>query len=302
MSLEVAFKIARLPLRQRRLLFWLVWQVLRSQHKPFEQYITELLSDVLDMPVRQARQLGCWHAFYDALNRLERATFKFRSVEQLATDFNLSSIVNEAPLARLAADPQRSVILAPIHMGAYILAMAGLIHRHFRGHRVLIIRNREDDEEATVILQRIREIGCDVRFMNIKNKASFVDCLRFARKNCIVVCFVDLPETCGVAADVELFRRPARLAIGIDQLARAIDAPITTMSVASHIQGDVVTLGQPFDVGPPSPAERARVTRLIRDHIHNTIVATPAQWHMWPRVHEYMKSDDEPLGEALQYA
>lgn len=299
MSIEKIFlNIARLPLRLRRILLWLLLEVATRFGWMPKSDISSIFSEILNLPGREASSEAKNFEYNDALSLLEWATFNFRTEPQFIRDTYKAVIFNEEPLRRLGQDENRSIIFAPLHMGAYVLGMTNLIHRNFRGRRVLIVRNHDQNENDTGVLKRVKEMGCELRFMNIKDKASYVDCLRFARSRCIVICFVDLPETYGTAVDVELFRRPARLAMGIDTLARAINAPIVPLGIKSYMTRDEIRVGQPFEVGPPSEAERDRVTALITDHVQRTILETPSQWHMWPRISEYLVEPELPIAES----
>ncbi len=293
---KVFLRLARMSFVPRRFMFWLFWHAGAALRHGQHLAIVSDLARVLCLPRRQARTVAAKQAYCDLLGLLEWATFKYRPTQALIADTRYVKVTNESHLEQLGRE-ERSVIFAPLHMGGYVFGMVTLIWRHFRGWKVLILRSRTDLEDDTFVLERVGEIGSELRFMNISETATFIDALRFARKKTVVICFVDLPASYGSPEDVELFGRPARLAMGIELLARALDAPIVPMRIHSHTTYDDILVRRPFEAGTATAANRKMVARLIAAHIEASVVEGPEHWHMWPKIDQYL--DEAPTGHQL---
>ncbi|WFT77435.1 hypothetical protein QA634_19055 [Methylobacterium sp. CB376] len=141
-------------------------------------------------------------------------------------------------------------------------------------------------------MRRISEIGTDMRFLNVRDKQDYIDAVRFARAGAVIVSFVDLPASYGGPVDTTLFGRPARLAMGLDALARLTEATVVPLAVRSRLDGDVVAPGRPFEVAESGPEAKARVTDLVRRHIEASVLAAPEQWFMWQRLGEFLAAPE----------
>lgn len=289
-------RLARLPLPVRRPLFRAAWSALPKDQFGSLAGWQGQFETTMRYSQRDARRLAAQARYYDVLALVEWAQFRFRSLDTLLqSDAQLVRFTNEDALARLAAEG-RGLILAPLHMGAYVLSLARIMQKHFQGRRVLIFTRQVDDGEGSNILRRLGEVGCDVRLVGVNDKAAYVDALRFARRDAVIICFVDLPAAYGVPAETSLFSKPARLGLGVDTLARACNAPIVPLSMNSFLRFELVKVGQPFEVKDPSPEERQRVVSLVCRHIETSVREAPAQWHLWPRFNEFKA--DYPGGIA----
>lgn len=277
--------LAGLPLPTRRRALRAFWHV-RSRVRPAGLQLGPALRDVLRVGEREASRLDRDIAFQDTLTQLEWAALLVRSTRQLIADSRYVEILDGGALAQIAASG-KPVVLAPLHMGNYVFGLAVAMKTFFPGRPMLILRAREDDAADTRVMERVREIGTEMRFLQVADKADYVEAVRFVRQGAVVIYFVDLPPTYGGPVDVTLFGRPMRLALGIDSLARTAGATVVPLSVASSLHGDRVSVGQPFEVVDTGRSERARVAGLIARHVERAIVRDPGQWHFWPRLEEF---------------
>jgi KDO2-lipid IV(A) lauroyltransferase len=240
------------------------------------------------MPATEAARLHREVVFQDLVAALGWSHLLHLDATTYQRDFATVVIEDDAILAQLARD-RRPIILSPLHMGAYALPFARIMHDYFRNRPMLILRAREDRPEETRAMQRIAELGIDMRFLNIANKQSFLDAIRFARNGAVIVCFGDLPGSYGSPCETTLFGHPAELAMGLGSLARVAEATVLPVAVYSDVSGDRVVFGKPFQSFRTGDDERHRVAGLITRHLETSIAADPAQWHMWPRIGEYLK-------------
>ena len=277
--------LAGLPLPTRRRALREFWR-LRSLARPAGLGLGPALRDTLRVGEREASRLDQDIAFQDTLTRLEWAALLVRSTRQLIADSRHVEIVDHGALAQIAASG-KPVLLAPVHMGNYVFGLAVAMKLFFPGRPMLILRARDDDEADTRVIERIREIGTDMRFLKVSDKADYVDAVRFVRQGAVVIYFVDLPPSYGGPVDVTLFGRPMQLALGLDSLARTAGATVVPLSVVSSLRGDRVSVGRPFEVVDAGRSERARVAGLIARHVESAILCDPGQWHFWPRLSEF---------------
>ena len=289
-------RLGKMPLRQRRPLLRSAWQVAAATGNAPTETVKPQLEHILRLPSREALRVAKSADYLDMLSMLEWAACHYQPRDEMIKDSDLVQVENEAAVQRLSGE-QRPIIFAPIHAGAYIFSIVTLIYRHFRGRRILVLRNKTTEVDS-IIIKRVTEIGSEVRFMFTQDKGSFVDALRYARRDAIIVCFVDLPASYGEPYDIELFGRPARIALGIEKLARACNAPILPIASRSHNLFESLVVRRPFEVGDDSARTRDRVAGLIRSHIEASVIEAPSQWHMWPRISEYLVEASDHNGIA----
>lgn len=286
-------RLATFPLPIRRAIFWLMWHYgwLIGRSKTIRAYRSDFLR-YLGVPLRHLGSLERRLTFHYTFCVFELATFLGRKTQGLIEDLRHVDIENAEALKKLSQD-DRSVIFAPLHMGSNVFAMVVLIYLHFRGRNILILRKGAREVES-YIFQRVKDIGSEVRFMFVDDKASFVEALRFARRKAVIICFCDLPPHFGSPESVELLGRPARMAMGIEALARAVDAPIVPLTIFSRMSCEKVIVGKPFEVGSSAPAERLRVARRIADHVTNAIRLAPEQWQLWCILNRFLDELAKP--------
>ncbi|GJE78206.1 LpxL/LpxP family acyltransferase [Methylorubrum suomiense] len=290
--------VAGLPLPARRRVLRASWRARRILPGTLQGSGRMGIDTVLERTLRVSRadslRLDAEAVFSDNLVELEWLALLNRSHDDIRDDLRHVRIPDQGLIERVAASG-RPVILAPLHMGCFALPFAGLIHAVFRGRRMLILRAREDHAIDTQVMQRINEAGVEMRFLNVRHKQDFIDAIRFARSGSVIVSFLDLPASYGVAADTTLFGRPARLAMGIDGLARLTEGTVLPLCVTSDVQGDTVHVGQPFEVADNSVETKRRVTEDVRRHIEASVLRAPQQWYMWPRLDEFLSDAPDPV-------
>ncbi|KQP52656.1 hypothetical protein ASG40_07410 [Methylobacterium sp. Leaf399] len=284
-------RIASLPLAARRHALRAVWTAGRIAGRKADFDLHGLLRHTLRLGTRDAKRLDREIAFHDTLTELEWLALLVRSTDQLIADSRRVVTEGAGILTRTAASGN-PVILAPLHMGNYVFGLAATMRTFFPGRRMLILRAREDHEADTRVMERIREIGIEMRFLQVSDKASYAEAVRFVRQGAVVIYFVDLPPSYGGPIDVELLGRPMRLALGIDSLARVANATVVPLAVTSSLSGDTVHVGRAFEVVDVGRAERLRIAGLVSRHVETAILRAPGQWHFWPRLSEFAPLPD----------
>lgn len=278
---------AGLPFALRRRGFRALWPARRLRHGRPTLGLAPVFERILRVSRAEARRLDAEALFSDRLVQLEWLSLLTRSHGAIRADIRRVALPERGLIEAIAAGT-RPVILAPMHMGCFALAFAAIIDTLFTGRRMLILRNREDRPVETAVMQRIREVGVDMRFLNVNRKQDFLDGIRFARAGAVMVSFIDLPASYGAPFDTTLFGQPARIAMGIDHLARLTEATVLPLAITSTVSGDTVHAGQPFEVADASAETRRRVAEGVRRHIERSILRAPEQWFMWPRLDEFL--------------
>ena len=287
--------LARLPLGPRRHALWTALAARAMLARDAGLHLAPVLQQTLRLGDKAARRLDRAIAFHDALTALEWMSLLVRTTDQLIGDARHVAI-EDAPLLERIAASGKPVVLAPLHMGNYVFCLAAAMRTFFAGRPMLILRARDDHEADTLVMERIREIGIEMRFLKVADKAGYVDAVRFVRSGAVVIYFVDLPPSYGGPADVTLFGRPMRLALGIDAFARVTGATVVPIVTTSSLTGDRIAPGRPFEVADVGPGERQRIAALVADHVETAILRDPGQWHMWPRLGEFIPG---AVGDAV---
>jgi len=285
--------ISRLPLKARRKTLRFLWRTLRVTGNLPVLGLENILKYALHLSTAEAKQTEEEIVFQDWIVTADWAAIINCDRQALERDGRMIS-VPDRDLLQEASQEGKPLIFAPLHMGCFPLAFAKIMRDHFMGRRMLILRAREDRPEETLAMQRVSELGVDMRFLNIHDKQNYFDAVRFGKEGAIIVMFVDLPASYGGAVGVNLFGKPIRLAMGIGSLARLAGATVIPLSVSSSVNGDVVNIGRAFETYEKGPDEKARVVSLVKRHIEESIRLNPAQWHMWPRFGEFV--DTAPQG------
>jgi phosphatidylinositol dimannoside acyltransferase len=293
---EMLSDISRLPLRVRRRALRLWWSAARATGRLPDLGIDDLLRYVLHLSNAEARRIGQEIVYQEMVASVEWSAVLRRSPQGFASDLETVSFPDPEVIEH-AARGGNPVIFTPIHMGCFLLPLARIMLDHFSDRRMLIFRAKEDNEQQTRAMQRLLDLGIEMRFLNVNEKQKYLDAIRFAKDGAVIVSFADLPASYGAPAPVTLFGRPIQLAMGIAGLARLTEATVIPMAVRSSVDGDIVQLGQPFQTYQKNPAEKLRVASIMRRHIEDSIRDAPEQWHMWPRFHEFL--DLETLQEAV---
>ncbi|MCD2172422.1 LpxL/LpxP family acyltransferase [Rhizobium sp. C4] len=291
--------LASLPLPYRRRLLRLGWKL----SLPFRRDVGFGLEAILEQRLRVgragARAIAVEHDFQDYLQQIEWLASTIRPIDAMVAESDRVR-VSDHHLAQRIADSGQSVILAPMHMGIFPLGVSHMLWRYFKGRRLLILRAREDHAINNLAMDRLKAVAGEIRILNTRNPADFMDAMRYAREGAVVVSLIDLPRTYGVPASVSLFGMPAAIALGLDSMARMLKAVVMPMAVHSHLDGDEIVLGQPFEVAETNPAARAELAADLARQIEAFIRPAPAQWHMWTRIDEFYldpAEGDEGEGE-----
>ena len=249
-----------------------------------------ILRHVLHLSTAEAKRIEKEIIYHDWIVTADWVAIMNRDHQALERDSRTISIPERDQLEQ-AAGRSEPLIFAPLHMGSFAPAFAKIMFDHFRDRRMLILRAREDRPVETMAMQRVSEMGVDMRFLNIHDKQNYFDAVRFAKDGAVIVMFVDLPASYGGPVRTKLFGQPIQLAMGIGSLARLAGATVIPISVYSSINGDIVNIGRAFETYEKGPDEKARVASIVRRHIEENIRDRPEQWHMWPRFNEYMDTE-----------
>ncbi len=294
--------LATLPLPYRRRLLRLGWWL----SLPFRRDVGFGLEPLLEQRLRVgragARQIAVEHDFHDYLQQLEWLASATRPLDALVAETR-NVEVSDHHLAQRIADSGQTVILAPMHMGIFPLGVGHMLWRYFNGRRLLVLRAREDHAINNLAMDRLKAVAGEIRILNTRDQAEFMDAMRYARQGAVVVSLIDLPRSYGVAAPVSLFGMPSAIALGLDSMARMLKAVVMPMAVHSHVDGDRVILGQPFEVAETNPAARAALADDLARQIEAFVRPAPEQWHMWTRLDEfYLDPAEGDEGEGVRDA
>ncbi len=283
--------VAALPLEPRRRLtraLYALWALpARLRADPRQSGYGELYRKVLRVSRHEAGRLDHETGLHDLAAEIEWLSLSRRSIPAVRRDMGRIRIEGEDLIERVAASG-RPVILAPLHMGAYVIGLGHTMLRHFAGRRLLILRQREDQAMETGVMERMREVGMDLRFLQVERRSDFLSAVRFARQGAVIVLFCDLPPAYGSPAPMPMFGLDTHFAFGIDAFARLTDAMVVPWSSVMNPDGDVIRIGRPFEAQGDTPEDRARMAGLIRDHIRDALRARPEQWHLWSTLDEYL--------------
>ncbi|WP_288587907.1 hypothetical protein [uncultured Methylobacterium sp.] len=288
-------RLAGLPLAWRRRVLRSVLAArglaARLRGRTDEAGFAATFESVLRLPRREALRLSRKAARHDVASEIEWCALHRRPVAAILRDVARVSVAEPAVMERVAASG-RPVILAPLHMGAYVLGLAALMVRYFPGRPMLVLRQRDDMVMETQVIERLREIDVDVRFLNVSERGDFLSAIRFAQKGAVIVVFCDLDPSYGAPAEMPMFGRPFRFAFGTDTLARLTGATVVPLATTMDDDGDTVGIGRPFEVRGSAPEERAAVADIMRRHLQAAIAARPEQWHLWPMLADYLPSSE----------
>lgn len=284
--LRLLASLSGLPLRIRRRLLRMGWRLSLLVRRDVGFGLEPFLGKHLRLGALEARHIAREHDFHDMLQILEWFSSGRRSKSGLIADSNFLRL-NGADLIERLADSGESVILAPMHMGVYPIGISYVIWKYFPGRRVLVLRAREDDEENNAAMDRLREIASEVRILNTRNETEFMEAMRFARKGAVVISMIDLPETYGSPVETVLFGQAARIAFGMDAMARMLKAVVLPMTVRSGVSGDEIDFGQPFEVWKNTEEDRQLLAVQFGRQIEGFVALDPCQWHMWTRIVEF---------------
>lgn len=289
--------MARLPLRMRRkavrMLFALktVGGLGGRWRRTGGAGSVHVFQRVLRLSRQEAIHLDREAIVHDLSSEVEWLALNARSHRGIRADMRRIRIRDPEILDRVAAS-RRPVILAPLHMGAYVIGLAHTMLRFFPGRRLLILRQRDDQVMETRVLERIREFGVEMRFLNVTKRADFLSAVRFARDGAVIVVFCDLPASYGTPTPMPMFGMPFVFAFGIDSLARLTGATVVPWNTVMEPGGDTIRIGRPFEIEGNGDGERAGAIAIMRDHIRESLRDRPEQWHLWSTLADYLPADE----------
>lgn len=250
-----------------------------------------LFTRILRLPRSEALRLERAAALHDRMTEAEWAALLLRSLPAIRRDMRHIRVEEPETFARLAGTG-RPVILAPLHMGAYVGGLAHTMLTYFPGRPMLVLRQRDDMPLETAVIERIREVGVEMRFLQVGNRKDFLSAVRFARKGAVIVVFCDLDPSYGAPAAMPIFGLPTRFAFGTDTLARLTDAVVVPWATEMETDGDTIRIGTPFEVYADTPDERIRTAGIMRRHIEDCLRRRPEQWHLWSMLSDYLPASD----------
>lgn len=288
--------LASYPLPVRRRLLRIGWRLSLSRRADAGFGLEPLLERYLRVGSAEARRLSLEHDFHDLLQILEWLASVRRTKQQLIRDAHFIRMADERMIKQLA-EGGGNVILASMHMGIFPIAISFVLWKYFRGRRLLILRAREDRLQNNMAMGRLSEIASEIFILNTRNEHEFMDAMRFARKGAVVVSMIDLPASYGNPSEVSLFHYPARIAMGLDAMARMLNAVVVPMTTLSSVSGDQILFGQPFEVWQNSELDRSLLATALSKQMEQFISLDPPQWHMWTRLDEFF-SREAPRAEA----
>ncbi|MDP4026555.1 hypothetical protein Q8W71_28475 [Methylobacterium sp. NEAU 140] len=289
---------AALPLPIRRRAVRALFRV-RTLADPGRPVLADLFERVLRLPAREATRRARAAALHDIAAETEWLALHRRSLPGIRRDMARTRVDEPESLERAAASG-RPVILAPLHMGAYVVGLAHTMLRFFPGRPLLILRQRDDLAMETAVMERIRAFGVEMRFLKVTERGDFLPAVRFARQGAVVVVFCDLPPSYGAPEPMPMFGLPLSFAFGLATLARLTGATVVPWASTMQPGGDRIRLGQPFEVSESGPGARAAAAALVRDHIRTALLDRPEQWHLWPTLDEYLPAVENSVRNLAQ--
>ncbi|MCJ2097987.1 hypothetical protein [Methylobacterium sp. E-046] len=290
----VAGLVASLPIRARRRALRSLFHLTALTRGGARAGLSPCFERVLRLPRREAVRLDREAAFHDALAEMEWLSLHRRSLTGIRSDLDHVSVRSPEILTHLASRGE-PVILAPLHMGPYVLGLLKILLTFFPDRSLLVLRRRDDRPLETRVMQRITEFGIPVRFLTVTDRSGYLPAVRFARQSAVLVVFGDLPPSYGRPAAMPVLGLPTAFAFGIETLAHLTGATVVPLAVAARAGGSIVMPSDPFTVRANDPEERDRVAELMRRHIEATVRTWPEQWHHWARLPEFLPAAGEPV-------
>ena len=293
----VAALVAKLPIRARRRALRTLFYLTATRRGGARAGLAPYFERVLRLPRREAMRLDREAAFHDALAEMEWLSLHSRSLAGIRRDLGHVSVSAPEVLERLAARDE-AVILAPLHMGPYVLGLLKTLLTFFPDRSLLVLRRRDDRPMETQVMQRIAEFGIPVRFLTVTDRSGYLPAIRFARHRAVIVVFGDLPPSYGRPAAMPVLGLPTAFAFGVETLAHLTGGTVVPLAVTARAGGSVVMPSTPFTVHGTDAQERDRVAEIMRRHIETTIRTWPEQWHHWARLPEFLPAADRPMPEG----
>jgi lauroyl/myristoyl acyltransferase len=280
--------LARLPMRPRRWMLRFLFEArMRVQRLRPCPYLVAAIRGVLQVTRREATQIARKALYHDALYQMEGVALASRPLDGLLRDGRHIASEQEEAFAWLAE--QKCAVIATLHMGPYSLAVAWLLHRFFRGRKVIILRAKYDNADTARALERLCALGVEVEYMSPNAPADFHRLLKQVRAGAVCIALVDLPESYGKSSEVEFLWRNVRIANGVSDIAAICGAPMLLFRTRACAGRDLIEVDSVFEVQRDQDgASREAAARRIGEFVSRSLLAAPEQWHMWPRFSEYL--------------
>ena len=249
-SVGLAYRrLAALPLPARRRA---VMALLGGQHRvnrllrgrPPGGGHAEIFQKVLRLSRREALRLERDAQIHDVAAEVEWLSILARNTRGIRADADRTRVDGAAVMERVAGTG-RPVIFAPMHMGAYVLGNCHLMLTYFPDRPMLILRQRDDQVMETKVLERIRDFGVDMRFLQVAQRADFLKAVRFGQQGAVIVVFCDLPPSYGSPAPMPMFGLETSFAFGIESLAKLTSATVVPWCSTMGPDGDVIRISRP---------------------------------------------------------
>lgn len=278
--------LARLPLRTRRLLLWSAFGIMRH-HDRFKPDTGDIMriALTLHMPVAQAARIAGLTVFHNLLFSLEWLALKNRTAAGLLNDAVAVRLQDDETLRWASA--QKTVILATLHMGSYSTSLARLLHAHFQGRQIVIVKSKAVTGTERDAIAKLAVIGVTAELLFLERPETFLELARRVRRGAVLITLVDLPDAYGRAEDVELLWHSARMTIGVAELSALCQAPVVLFRTVSGVGGDTVVVDSVLDAGVMTDARRRKTANALAAFVNAAVVDHPEQWHMWGRLPEY---------------
>ena len=280
--------LARLPMRPRRRMLRCLFEAHMwvQRLRPCPRLVAAIRT-VLQVTRGEAARIAHDALYHDVLYQMEGVALASRPLAGLLRDGRHIASEQEEALAWVAE--QKCAVIATLHMGPYSLAVAWLLHRFFRGRKVIILRAKYDNADTARSLERLCELGVEVEYMSPNAPADFHRLLKQVRAGAVCIALVDLPESYGKSSETEFLWRTVRIANGVSDIAAICGAPMLLFRTRACKGRDLIEVDSVFEVQRDSDgASRQAAARRVGEFVSRSLRAAPEQWHMWPRFGEYL--------------
>lgn len=283
--------LGRMSLRTRRSVLWIVGRcAIRLRLLDIDAADVCRIAEALQLPAGEARRVARANAINLLLFALEGASLSVRSAAGLLRDGARIRCTNDEALEWVAEQP--SAILAGLHTGAFPIALAWLLQRHFKGRDVVLLRAKRPDADEVRAFERLARFGVRARHVVLEDGDGMLDALRTLRRGGVLAMLVDMPPGDGRADAVEILWRPARIASGVAEISAMCSAPVMLFSTRSSPRGDVIEIDG-ITQADRHARGRSAIPARVASLLTRTLIARPEQWLFWRRLQEF-----QPMASA----
>ena len=188
------------------------------------------------------------------------------------------------------------LVVATIHMGSYLRALAKLVRISPPGRRIRVITLREWTRGEELAYRRLAQAGIEVQAIPFSDRPGLKAWLELRAGNTLVVLF-DTPLEFGTQRSVvvPLFGRSARLPAGAALLALLAGAVILpAVSYADEAGREVLQFERPMPArvleGEDLALASARIMQELAARAECWIRARPGEWLLWQRLPEFWRA------------